>query len=281
MDNAFLPVMLAMVTLMAFGLLKLNLHLGRPHRFYRGFNNLRLSPVSREIAGVSLFFMGLSGYGLFSLFDNTITQWMSNAASILAVAGGVIGFYYMYKLYRIPARPFWDHWQTGTAFLGTALALGALLLAVTSAVMSGAENKFISVLSLIMLCGLLLEGIGLIAHAQSMKQAKNEGAVSHFDQTTKFGKSYNLRNILLATNLALTVYIYFNGITHIDSQIVFAVLTISLLISAVIGRALFYVLVIPTTMPGAFFWRNKGFEEHARETGLAAMPQAGVLPGKH
>ncbi len=281
MDNAFLPVMLAMVTLMAFGLLKLNLHLGRPHRFYRGFNNLRLSPVSREIAGVSLFFMGLSGYGLFSLFDNTITQWMSNAASILAVAGGVIGFYYMYKLYRIPARPFWDHWQTGTAFLGTALALGALLLAVTSAVMSGAENKFISVLSLIMLCGLLLEGIGLIAHAQAMKQAKNEGAVSHFDQTTKFGKSYNLRNILLATNLALTVYIYFNGITHIDSQIVFAVLTISLLISAVIGRALFYVLVIPTTMPGAFFWRNKGFEEHARETGLAAMPQAGVLPGKH
>jgi hypothetical protein len=51
--------------------------------------------------------------------------------------------------------------------------------------------------------------------------------------------------------------------------------------TAVIGRALFYVLVIPTTMPGAFFWRNKGFEQHARETGLAKIVQAGVLPDAH
>jgi hypothetical protein len=48
-----------------------------------------------------------------------------------------------------------------------------------------------------------------------------------------------------------------------------------------IGRALFYALVIPTTLPGAFFWHNKGFEEHARETGLAGMPQVGVLPDCH
>ena len=46
--------------------------------------------------------------------------------------------------------------------------------------------------------------------------------------------------------------------------------------ATVIGRALFYMLVIPTTMPGAFFWRNKCFEEHARETGLAQWPQVGI-----
>ena len=48
--------------------------------------------------------------------------------------------------------------------------------------------------------------------------------------------------------------------------------------SALIGRALFYVLVIPTTMPGAFFWKNTAFEEHARKTGLADLPQVGVVP---
>ena len=37
-------------------------------------------------------------------------------------------------------------------------------------------------------------------------------------------------------------------------------------VTALIGRALFYPLIIPTTMPGRFFWHNKGFEEHARET---------------
>ena len=54
-----------------------------------------------------------------------------------------------------------------------------------------------------------------------------------------------------------------------------------LIASSTIGRALFYVLVIPTTMPGAFFWKNKGFEEHARDIGLANMPQVGVVPDTH
>ena len=60
-----------------------------------------------------------------------------------------------------------------------------------------------------------------------------------------------------------------------------SVFAISLIAAAIIGRALFYVLVIPTTMPGAFFWKNRGFEEHARKTGLANMPQLGVVPDSH
>ena len=44
---------------------------------------------------------------------------------------------------------------------------------------------------------------------------------------------------------------------------------------------MFYAVVIPTTMPGAFFWRNEGFQVHARESGLAHMPQVGVVPELH
>ena len=55
-------------------------------------------------------------------------------------------------------------------------------------------------------------------------------------------------------------------------------LAAALLAQTVVGRALFYVLVVPTTMPGAFFWKNKGFEQHARDIGLADMPQVGVAP---
>jgi hypothetical protein len=74
------------------------------------------------------------------------------------------------------------------------------------------------------------------------------------------------------------------GFSHPQGNTALALwLTSALLVlgTALIGRALFYALVIPTTMPGAFFWRNKGFEEHARETGLAEMPQVGVLPDCH
>ena len=52
-------------------------------------------------------------------------------------------------------------------------------------------------------------------------------------------------------------------------------------VTEIIVGILFYVLVIPTTMPGAFFWKNKGFEEHARDIGLANMPQVGVAPLRH
>jgi len=66
-----------------------------------------------------------------------------------------------------------------------------------------------------------------------------------------------------------------------DGLAVWIMAAIVITATALFGRALFYALVIPTTMPGAFFWRNRGFEEHARETGLANMPQVGVLPDTH
>ena len=73
----------------------------------------------------------------------------------------------------------------------------------------------------------------------------------------------------------------YTGLSGFAGVVIGIGIIVSVLAASIIGRALFYVLVIPTTMPGAFFWRNKGFEEHARETGLANMPQLGVVPDSH
>ena len=129
------------------------------------------------------------------------------------------------------------------------------------------------------LIGVVLEAVGLVAHARDLKKNKGEGAVSHFEQTTRYGKSYLLRNALIVLNIAaLITIITTTGLNGTLGVVIGTLLVISLIASAIISRALFYVLVIPTTMPGAFFWRNKGFQEHARETGLAEMQQVGVLP---
>ena len=64
----------------------------------------------------------------------------------------------------------------------------------------------------------------------------------------------------------------------VTSLMLWTALLGSIVVTALIGRVLFYVLVIPTTMPGAFFWKNKGFEQHARDIGLANTPQVGVAP---
>ena len=276
----FIPMLAAMLTLLTFGMVKLNLHLGKPLRFYRGFNNLRYSPVSREIAGVSLFFTGLAAYSLFKLLAGDIAALLANTSAWFGLAGLVLGSWYMVKLYRIPARPFWNHWQTATQFWGSSLTLGAVFVALISMATSGLETNqhLIQALALVALIGLGMETAGHLFHGRDMRRQGGEGAASYYEQTTTYGNSYRLRNVLIAVNLLALTVITVNGLSGIGGLFSAIALTISLLASSIISRALFYVLVIPTTIPGAFFWRNKGFQEHARETGLADMPQVGVLP---
>ena len=274
---AWLPTLGVMVALVAFGLFKLNMHLGKPHRFYRGFYNLRLSPVSREIAGVSLFFAGLAGFAFFNLFDGAWAVVLQNILAALGLLGLAFGGYYMYRLYRIPARPFWNHWHTGASFAGSGLALGSLLLVLMAMAFGVLTDELGRLLASVAAIGLALEGVGLLAHAWSLRAADSEGAASWYEQVTTFGYPFWLRNGLLLASLLLEEWLAFHG----GSPWLFGLLALMTLVSAVIGRALFYVLVIPTTMPGTFFWRNRGFVEHARETGLAEMPQLGVAYEGH
>lgn len=61
----------------------------------------------------------------------------------------------------------------------------------------------------------------------------------------------------------------------------YILLTVLLLAVNNIGRVLFYVVVVPTTMHGVFFRKNASFVEHVREMGLANMPQLGVTYETH
>ena len=274
---AWLPSLGLMVLVTAFGLFRLNMHLGKPHRFYRGFYNLRLSPVSREIAGVSAFFAGLLGFTLFNLFDGEWARPLQFLFALLGLLGMGFGGYYMYRLYRIPARPFWDHWHTGASFAGTGLALGSLLLALVALPFGELTRELGRLLATVAGSGLALEGLGLLAHGLAMRTADSEGAASWYEQLTTHGHAYWLRNLLLAGSLLLAGWLAVHG----GGPWLFALLAVMALVSAIIGRALFYVLVIPTTMPGAFFWRNRAFVEHARDTGLAEMEPLGVVYERH
>ncbi len=265
------------------GLYKLNMHLGKPHRFYRGFYNLKLSPVSREIAGVTLFYTGLLGTTVFSLFDTVYTDWIAMVFTVIALVGGPVGLYFMYKLYRIPARPFWNHWQTGTAFFGNMLSLGALIIILTTMAVMPLEQttELFSVLFKLLSLGVALEAVGHFFHSRDMKEAEHEGAASFYWQTTRFGNAWIARNVLLGMSLLLGFYLAMYSGDNAVTLILTLILALSLLVSALFSRSLFFVTVIPTTMPGAFFWKNQGFIEHAREIGLADNPQHGVVYERH
>jgi DMSO reductase anchor subunit len=269
--NVRIAILLVLLVLMSYGLFNLTMHLGKPQFFYRGFYNLKYSPVSREIAGVSLFFVGLVLTLILPLIG---LRFLLNIGHTVTAAGFGLGSYYMYKLYRIPARPFWDHWQTGSAFYGTILSLGGVLFGVLLLPFAFSE-ALIAEIAVVSLAGLLLEAVGHVVHRIDVRNT-GEGQASFFEQITTFGKSYQLRNALLIVNMMLMIIL----IVY-PSTLLLTISFITILLSAYLGRILFYALVIPTTMPGAFFWKNDKFKEHAIESGLSEMPQLAVMPQRH
>ena len=301
-QSVMYPVMPLLATLMtAFALLMSVTHLGKPWRFYRGFNNLRYSPMSREGFGLAMFAAG-SGLHLLSVlpqnaFIGTLSAWDLSPLIIepliagtgwFALIAGVAGLFYMFKCYRIKARPFWNHWQTASTFAGNSLSLGAfvagalvistqLALTIEPAVIESTISYFGAVLCI----GLILEAIGLSFHHRDMSSADHEGAAAHYIQRTTFGKTYLFRNVLLGLTSLSGLGLLLSGVSSLEFWYLWGGIGVATCFSAMIGRALFYILVIPTTMPGAFFWKNKGFEQHARDIGLADNPQVGVAPDAH
>ncbi len=287
-----LPVLLlAMIAIQTLGLVLSTLHLGKPHRFYRAFYNLRHSPVSREVAGVAVFYNMLGGYTLFAglphLWGWLPQGWLHNLVQLsgwAAIVSGIAALYFMHRIYRIPARPYWDHWQVLSSFFGNMLSLGGLVVGIVSAIIWTSQSKPLTELNWLawpILIGLALETIGLWAHVRYLNARGGEAAAAHYAQTHNFAYSYQSRNLLLALGLISSISIGLLQPSGGSALIGWLILALTVLGSSLIGRALFYALVVPTTMPGAFFWRNKGFEEHARETGLADMPQTGVVPDLH
>jgi DMSO reductase iron-sulfur subunit len=304
-QTLYAPLLALSLGLVGLGLFMSTTHLGKPLRFYRGFNNLRHSPVCREGLGIALFmaFLGLHllcalpANGLFAslwqmLTGSPVRQGFVDALATpatvfgyLAILSGGAGLYYMNRCYRIPARPFWNHWQVATSFYGNGLSLGSVatgLLLIPALLLAQTDTAAgIQLVAGLIGCGAAIEAVGLWRHNRDMTAAEHEGAASHYVQCTTFGNSYWLRNALLgATTIAAVATAVFGG-DSLLSLAVLAALALGLTVSCLMGRALFYVLVIPTTMPGAFFWRNKGFEQHARDIGLADMPQVGTAPLRH
>lgn len=304
--SGYVPLLIVCLIIGALGNFMSAMHLGKPHRFYRGFNNLRHSPMSREILGVAGFMATLGFHTLFSLPGNELVQGIYSSLTggemaqlislqtsttiatvfgYLCLAFSAFGLYYMTRCYRIKARPFWNHYQVTTSFVGNVLSLGGILggvALVSYLALAGLDYQLaLSSCGLLITCGIALEGFGLIMHNRDMNAAEHEGAASHYVQKTTFGKTYQLRNALMAFNLLAALVLTLSAIGGPIALTAWAVVGVILVITSAIGRALFYILVIPTTMPGAFFWKNKGFEEHARDTGLANMPQVGVVPDLH
>jgi hypothetical protein len=155
----------------------------------------------------------------------------------------------------------------------------------TLALLVGSYQVALHVSAVLLTLGLAVEAFGHWAHAKAMGSVENEGGASYYIQSTTCGKTFILRNVLLGLNLLLASGLLASLLlldnAGLLSLLGWALVGGVLVLTSLVSRALFYVLVIATTMPGAFFWKNKGFEQHACDIGLANMPQVGMAQLRH
>ncbi len=285
-------LLFGLIAVQTYALVLSTMHLGRPQRFYRAFYNLRYSPVSREVASLAVFYNLAGAYtlvvamgGFLDWLPGSVVSGVQFFLGWTAGLSGVAALFFMHRIYRIPARPFWDHWQVLTAFYGNMLTLGSPVVGLVygSVLLAGGQpiSELMRSLAWPMLAGLVLEGVGLYYHVRDLQRQGGEGAAALYRQRTALGKTYRARNAGIALSVIAVAAAAVSAVEGMAGFAIWSVVGLLIVITAVLGRAMFYALVIPTTMPGAFFWRNEAFQAHARKAGLAEMPQVGVVPETH
>jgi DMSO reductase iron-sulfur subunit len=281
-------MLFGLLGLLGLALLMSATHLGKTRYFYRGFNNLRHSWLSREAAALAGFFGVLGGYALLSSFPPLAALLPSATPTVLGVLAALLGvtaIYCMARIYRIKARPFWNHWHTDAAFFASLLILGSLgvgaVLGISEYFAGRDAGSPLKLLGACAFAGFILQAVALAAHLRYLRRRGAEADVSRVQMLGTYGHTYVARWVSLAL-LALGVLSTMLWAPYGLWQIAMWTLMFALALAhETVGRALFYVLVTPTTMPGAFFWNNKYFEQHARQTGLASLPQVGVVANVH
>ncbi len=280
------------VALQTFGLVLSTLHLGKPQYFYRAMNNLRHSWVSREIAAMGGFYGLIAAYSLVTVFPvlaawlpDVITNLLPTVIGSAASVFGPLGIYAMYRCYRIPARPFWDHWHSGAAFASSGFILGssalALIFGFTGLWASVTVAPLLRVLALFFAGGLLLQGVALHAHLRELTRRGEEAAISRMLMTEQHGKIYRLRLMSWRFLMAGAILFSLFPPSTAGGMLSWALVFFIAVAHEMIGRALFYVSVVPTTVPRGFFWGNQRFENLARTSGLAERPEVGVVMHDH
>ena len=265
-------------------------HLGKPQYCYRALNNLRYSWVSREILTVGSFFGGMTLYTLAQTF-NLLPSGLLSSLGVGTAFMGILSLVAMSKCYLIPARPYWNHPFTVVSFFGSMLILGSLMIGlflfyplIAGVVIEDPQISFYTgikqgIFGLISLYLLVL----YFSRMRFFRYLKNQSGESQ----ASFKQLKEVYPKFLKLNAFLTGLLWFNllGMLFLPvSNALFGSILFSFLTAAVwqiVERALFYNVVIPTTMPGAFFLKNKGFEEYARKTGLAKDRVVGVLDQCH
>lgn len=211
------------------------LHLGRPALALLAVRNLRSSWLSREVCGLTAFGLTASVYAALLLLE-------AGAAPLAGAAATAVGLFSMYatsRIYLVPGRPAWNSPRTVADFFLTGTTLGPLLVCVLGVQFS---RTVLAVAAVSALAHILLEMWRLFCFVRSEQ---------HEERATAQLLSGPLSRIfLLRLGLLAAGAVALPAIGYVGTGLSLAVM------SALLGRYLFFVSVVPKNMAMPFFERS-------------------------
>lgn len=225
----------AAVILLAVALLAMAasfLHLGRPLRAYRALGRVATSWLSREVALFGLFLLGLAVY--------SSLPWLDPSGQVRLPAGlavallGAVALLATGRLYRLRARPAWDHWATTFTFLVGALAAGLPLGVVVAGPANGTAAPTAAA-SMVAAVALLLAPALACLRSNDLRKGDEEGRATWLLIVGEY--RWVLAVLIAADLLALALVLAGNWST----------VWIAALLGELADRVLFFYTAVPVS----------------------------------
>jgi formate dehydrogenase iron-sulfur subunit len=214
-------------------------HLGRPIMAWKALRGLRTSWLSREVFAFGVY----APLAIATAFVPALGWW--------AVTVGVLAVLTSARLYLVPGRPAWNHRLTLVDFVVTAAALGPavplLTLRSTGTMFHTTLSFAIGAIALhVVVAAANLTRLWCSGDAQERGTVRL--AIHRFSglTITRGGAA------LAAVGCGVVAW------TTKENVIALALMAIFVVVSVTIGRYLFYVTVVPLSMPGNFFQGSRG-----------------------
>ncbi|MEM9039423.1 MAG: DmsC/YnfH family molybdoenzyme membrane anchor subunit [Actinomycetota bacterium] len=198
------------------------LHLGRPIMAAKAFRGWRHSWLSREAIA---FVVSAAACGVALAAPSTVTAAVGAAVAVVAAFASA-------KLYMLPARPSWDSAWTVVAFVASGLATGGAL----HAVLRDGAGALVSAIGVV---------VAVAAHVANLVRLRSSTELERRGTWTLVVGPLRPWFVLRLVSACVAVAALALGAP--------VAALVAVVITELTGRWLFYVSVVPYSIPGAFF----------------------------
>jgi DMSO reductase anchor subunit len=235
-------------------------HLNKPARAYRAMKGFPHSNLSREVVSFTLYGLLLGLFWLVTLLDLAgLPRIPGFWIGVIAFLMGLVTIYATSNVYRIPARPSWQHWSTTLTYGCCALTLGvttSIVLSLGEAGLASVDSTGLRLATLVVLIGIVGSSIAIWQRSEYLTTTSTDTKAAWEILHSEFKDQWHIR---LGLGLGASFVL---ALISLMFPPVVILAWITLFIGEILDRKLFFICSVPLSF-------------HGDERAKAHLPQPG------